>query len=533
MTQSSIDTIRNYHQRTKHHLPNRYAAGPQGLDWDAQPDAFRHFAGADKVPLPLGADNLQTRFADVYTKVQAQPLSLQNLGVLLELSMGLSAWKAYGEDRWALRCNPSSGNLHPTEVYLITPKLDGLAEGVYHYHSYAHELEHRCLFKHNPIPDGMVGLALSSIHWREAWKYGERAFRYCQHDVGHALAALRYAAASLGWKLAFDDTWADSEIAQVLGLDRFEDFTEAELEVPDVFLWLNTSHNVKAPEHQDILTASQSGQWKGQANRLSEEHMRWDIIDTAHKATAKPATETPNKPASSWNAPLACKTQASAADLIRQRRSMQACDPQVALPSEAFFRILDTTLPRSDTTPWDVWPYTPRVHLMLFVHRVSGLMPGLYVLARHADGIEMLQKAFKNSKFEWKKPENCPEHLPLYQFLVGNAANAAQVFSCHQEIASHGAFSLGMLAEFDAALEQGAWQYRRLFWEAGMIGQVLYLEAEAAGIQGTGIGCYFDDAVHELLGLKDTHLQSLYHFTLGKGLIDKRLQTLPPYAHLQ
>jgi uncharacterized membrane protein len=36
--------------------------------------------------------------------------------------------------------------------------------------------------------------------------------------------------------------------------------------------------------------------------------------------------------------------------------------------------------------------------------------------------------------------------------------------------------------------------YPRLFWETGVIGQVLYLEAHAFGISATGIGCYFDDA---------------------------------------
>ncbi len=65
-----------------------------------------------------------------------------------------------------------------------------------------------------------------------------------------------------------------------------------------------------------------------------------------------------------------------------------------------------------------------------------------------------------------------------------------------------------------------------------MIGQVLYLEAEAAGIQGTGIGCYFDDAVHEMLGITDKRWQSLYHFTVGKGHQDGRIQTIQPYAHL-
>ena len=90
-----------------------------------------------------------------------------------------------------------------------------------------------------------------------------------------------------------------------------------------------------------------------------------------------------------------------------------------------------------------------------------------------------------------------------------------------------------MLAEFDKTLaEEGPWLYRRMFWEAGMIGQVLYLEAEAAGLRGTGIGCFFDDAVHEVCGLTGTAFQSLYHFTLGGARTDRRIQTLPPYSHL-
>jgi hypothetical protein len=75
--------------------------------------------------------------------------------------------------------------------------------------------------------------------------------------------------------------------------------------------------------------------------------------------------------------------------------------------------------------------------------------------------------------------------------------------------------------------------YRRLFWECGLIGQCLYLEAEAAGVRGTGIGCFFDDPVHELVGLTGNRWQSLYHFTIGGPVVDDRLQTLPPYGHLE
>ena len=65
-----------------------------------------------------------------------------------------------------------------------------------------------------------------------------------------------------------------------------------------------------------------------------------------------------------------------------------------------------------------------------------------------------------------------------------------------------------------------------------MLGQVLYLEAEAANVRGTGIGCYFDDEVHDLLGIKNQTFQSLYHFTVGGAVTDNRLQTLAAYEHL-
>jgi hypothetical protein len=109
----------------------------------------------------------------------------------------------------------------------------------------------------------------------------------------------------------------------------------------------------------------------------------------------------------------------------------------------------------------------------------------------------------------------------------------ARTLSCHQDIAADGAFSLGMLARFEPVLrERGAAAYRELFWEAGMIGQALYLAAETAGARGTGIGCYFDEVLHRALGLAGHDWQSLYHFTIGGPVEDVRLRTGPPYPHL-
>ena len=519
-------TVLDYHERTKHHF-NKYANGPVNLNWDAQPDSFRCYTGAKRFKLPLVADNLDSTYVDLYQpeEHQAQPLTLKHVAALLELSLGLSAWKQYGNNRWALRCNPSSGNLHPTEGYLLLPQLDGIPAGVYHYLSRDHVLEQGCEVEINEADSFLLGL--TSIPWREAWKYGERAFRYCQHDIGHAIAAVRYAAATLGWKVQLLDHWSEAEIITKLGLDQNE---PAEREIAEVMLRIQVAnfsknYNSEPVELNKVL-------WLGTPNVLDQNHYGdWDIIDTMFDATVKPVTE-----AEHWIAPdlpalppIPCRQ--SAATLIRQRRSAQMFDGATSLNLEYFYRLLDTTLARN-AVPWDVFPYQPQLHLVLFVHRVKGLSPGMYILLRR-EGIEKtLRNAFKPD-FKWTKPDDCPEHLLFYQLLEGNAQKLSQQISCHQDIAGDSAFSLGMLAEFETGLKAGAWAYRRLFWEAGLIGQVLYLEAEAVGVRGTGIGCYFDDEVHRLLGLTDTRYQSLYHFTVGTPLQDERLQTLPPYAHLE
>jgi len=199
---------------------------------------------------------------------------------------------------------------------------------------------------------------------------------------------------------------------------------------------------------------------------------------------------------------------------------------------EKFLAILDATLPRASAPPFDAWPFAPRLHLVLFVHRVTGLEPGLYLWLRAPADAEALRQAF-HAKFRWEAATDSAASAPLYRLGGGDLRDFARTLSCQQDIAADGAFSLGMLARFEPVLrERGAAAYRELFWEAGMIGQALYLAAEAAGVRGTGIGCYFDDVLHKALGLTDHDWQSLYHFTVGAPVEDLRLRTAPPYAHL-
>jgi SagB-type dehydrogenase family enzyme len=548
--ESNREIVKAYHEESKH-FSNRYAPGPPYMDWATQPNPFRFYEGANRINMDFAANNLDAVHGDLYKKNTAQKLDFTAISALFELSLGLSAWKSSGGEGWALRCNPSSGNLHPTEGYLIIPEIsrdnDSTATkqlaGVYHYLSRDHLIEERFrpentqLQEWNSIfPDNSFLVGISSIHWREAWKYGLRALRYCELDTGHAAMAFRYGAAALGWQVKVLATPGDEDISQLLGLNQCKSEIP-EPEHPDLLLLVTagTTHTKIdwTTAIDSILAITDRGQWQGEANPLSPSHMnQWQGITQTAEACKKPRTIDPAAKidffinhANDWS-------DIKAATVIRQRRSAQMFDGKTAMSKSNFLRILGACLPQDGCPPWDLSPFQPAIHIILMVHRVSGLTPGLYALPRRKGVLQQLKNEC-SKKLLWSQDEDLPEEFPLYLLREGNFQKESKMISCGQDIASDGIFTLGMIGEFAAGLKIGSWGYRRAFWEAGMLGQTLYLEAEAAKVRGTGIGCFLDDTFHNLLGLKSDEFQSLYHFTVGQPISDQRLQTKPPYDHLK
>ena len=189
---TNLQTIFHYHETTKH-SQQRYARSLGYMDWATQPDPFREYRGTEKIILPLALEHPTPPFSLLGTSsVPVAPLCMESLSQLLQFSMGIAAWKESGGSSWAVRCNASSGNLHPTESYIITPQISGLPHtdtAIYHYAPKEHTLELLASFQSNffdTLPKGSFLVGLSSIAWREVWKYGERAFRYVNLDAGHA-----------------------------------------------------------------------------------------------------------------------------------------------------------------------------------------------------------------------------------------------------------------------------------------------------------------------------------------------------------
>lgn len=538
MSETSQLSAIQYHEATKHHY-NRYAQSSGYLDWESQPNPFRFYEGVQPIKLPFAETAQDAEHMALYEKSgnPVQPFTRENLSLFLELSLGISAWKSIPGAKWALRMNPSSGNLHPTEGYIVMPLQGAYEPGVYHYSPYWHALEPRAKFsesvaqqlKANFPAEGFL-FAFTSIYWREAWKYGERAFRYCNHDIGHAIAAVSFAANLLGWKFTYCPENSDEELGQLLGLHKTSQIQD-EQEAPELLGFIHPSHlnEIPAGISSELIHEISELSFQGQANPLSKSHIDWDIITEVSKVTEKPrgSSTRANYPNPSLlEGPV---SRLKAHQIIRQRRSAVALDGKTSISKEVFFSMLDKTLPRETKAPFDFKLGPICVHLFLFVHRVINLASGLYMFVRTDEHLEDLKRAC-SLNFLWQRVQ--PE-LPLYLLRAGSFTREATAVSCGQHIAGEGAFSLGMIAKFRTTVEPAPYLYRQLFWETGMIGQVLYLEAEANGIRGTGIGCFFDDPVHQIMGLHDNTFQSLYHFTVGGSVEDGRLQAWPAYAHLE
>jgi len=448
------------------------------------PDPFRHYEGVPVLDLPADPPSPEIPALELLHGGTGGTEAADGsafLSQLLFYSASISASKRVPStgDRYALRVNPSSGNLHPTEFHFLTRGLKHWPDGLYHYRPSSHMAEQRAMgdFEMQSVASSApIVFILTSIAWREAWKYRDRAYRYCLHDIGHAWQALALAARAMGCDSFPLIDFPDDEVARDCRLN--------EDEWPMLILELRgESIPVREPDHRETVW------YGGQANQLSPEIIAYPWIEGIHSAT-KPTLETHAEPATTGSGEIKLPAPASSTlafgEVARKRRSALDFVGFVQSMSLAqLSAILSATRPNF-------------IQLYLYVHHVTGLPQGVY---RY-----------------W------PERAELEQIRIGDQRVAAAGLSLGQDLAGNACVAFSMIGDLDRAVRtHGERGYRYVHFEAGAIGQRLYLAAEALGLGATGIGAFFDDEVHRYLSVTPEQGQVVYHFAIGYPVADPRV----------
>jgi SagB-type dehydrogenase family enzyme len=494
-------TWREYHEQTKHSLESLRRGG-HTLDWTNTPDPFRHYQGVPVLDLPADPPSadvaaLDVLFSAAHSKAPADGSRL--ISQLLFYSAAISAAKRVQSTgyKYALRVNPSSGNLHPTEFHFVACGVKDWPDGVYHYRPSSHMAEQRaagCLKLPLEGEGTPLVFILTSIAWREAWKYRNRAYRYCLHDIGHAWQALALSAHAAGCRSFAWGRFPDDELARVC---RFADD-----EWPMILVALEGgSIGGRAHTEDEVLW------YGGEPNRLSERVVSYPLIDQIHGATkrledsASPTSSTSSGyslgPASGGliALPEPAHSVRPFGEVVRSRRSaldFRGGSWSMSLPQ------LSAILAASFAPLAADFATARFISLYLYAHRIEGLQPGVYRYWPYDDGLEILK--------------------------LGDQRVMAAGLSLGQDLAGNACVAFSMIGDLDRATQIfGDRGYRYVHFEAGAIGQRLYLAAEALGLGATGIGAFFDDEVHEYLGLGPGDGQAVYHFAIGYPAPDPRL----------
>ena len=453
-------TWREYHEATKHTVESLRQT-PHILDWQNMPDPFRHYEGVPLLDLPADPPVPETPALEVLFGLSGSSPAADGatfLSQLLFYSAAISASKRVPSTgyRYALRVNPSSGNLHPTEFHFLTRSLKDWPDGLYHYRPSAHMAEQRALgdlrmqWIGNSSPAAFV---LTSIVSRESWKYRDRAYRYCLHD----------------------DEWP-MLIVELRG--RTIPVHESSAPAP---LW-----------------------YGGHANQVSAKPVVYPRIDGIHAAT-KRSSSAPGGISAAAAAPTgrgdislprSASSKRSFGEVARMRRS--ALDFVGGMQTMSLAQ-LSAALGAVDRPLCADFAGARFVQLYLYAHRVHGLEPGIY---------------------RW-----WPESAELEQIRSGDQRVQASALSLGQDLAGNACVAFSMIADIERAVHaHGDRGYRYVHFEAGAIGQRLYLAAEALGLGATGIGAFYDDRVHTYLNLAPAQGQVVYHFAIGYPVPDPRLQ---------
>lgn len=226
------------------------------VPWDDQPRRYKVYPGTQSVTLPrhVPASDRPLGYAlGTPGRERHGTFDLDSLGSMLWHSYGLSGRRAavhrnddvpampwYDRAVWS-RGTASGGGLYPIEIYLVTSGEQGLAPGIYNWHSARHSLSRLATGNYVGHLQDALGphttgagtyLLLTIKFWQNAFKYNSFSPHVTAMDIGTLLATWELWCRNQGLPLHAHLWFDEHALNEVLGVDGFAESTVAVVPVP-------------------------------------------------------------------------------------------------------------------------------------------------------------------------------------------------------------------------------------------------------------------------------------------------------------
>ena len=238
------------------------------VDWEDAPLPYKLYRGLPQVPLT----------ADV-------PITLkkcENLTPNLE-ELGHFLWYLYGVSQYSQsaindetvekkasftqslrRFVPSGGALYPNELYVYV-KLDDISNGIYHYDVAHHHLIllregnfddylSRSLANNPPISDCFCTVFVSTVFWKNFYKYNNFSYRLQGLDAGVLIGQSLEVANRMGFSTRVCYQFLDRSINHLLGLSVPEESIYA---VIPISMKPSITYVDNEPQRKEMVSASE------------------------------------------------------------------------------------------------------------------------------------------------------------------------------------------------------------------------------------------------------------------------------------
>ncbi len=239
MSSDRGDAALRYHEATKHSELSLRMSGHY-LDWNNRPSPFKIYKNLYSITLPhdfpLPRQESLKAIKNQISPDESKRLDLLKLTEILFFSGGLTRKMRIGSEIHYMRAASATGALYPIELYVVSSDVQGLDAGVYHFNPLKFSLSRIRNGDFSSQLASMTGdatgtspatIVLTSLAWRNAWKYEARSYRHWFWDAGVMAANLLATCYSEGLTARLLMGFVDTEVDQVLGLKQEQEATVA------------------------------------------------------------------------------------------------------------------------------------------------------------------------------------------------------------------------------------------------------------------------------------------------------------------